>query len=414
MIISQRHLIFIFGLSLAIPGISLISSESAAFSPSLLISPIVLLWLLIANYKGYSKKIAILFFILTIAGFCSATLNVFNPTRTLFQNAGQEIGYHSYDFGALLRFIRIIYSFVVVLTVVSAISSRSFNRVSFYSGYLTGFAVGAFWGFWQLSRNLVTLPYWSPFGNSWSLNDQVTYFGGFDIHRANGSALEPSHWAPLCFFALFCAMELKSNFSRRTFLFLMFIILVNLLGTLSGTMIAGLVGLFLSHIVYNLSKVRIITFLNTRTYLYLFSFFIFCAGLYLIYLNSIALQILVQTSVLQKLSANSVSGQARGYILEITIEAFKQNPWFGIGWGPVVSYNTFATILASGGIIAFVLYLSILWLAAKRAYSSQSYAKAYLFGSFLAITTISYGEIFSFLSWLWMFILIPKSNYDNN
>lgn len=234
---------------------------------------------------------------------------------------------------------------------------------------------------------------------------------GFGLTRINGSASEPSNWVPYCILALALLFIHRNQFTKRKWILFVFVVAFNLVGSLSGTAAVALLFWVLGLAVVIIMKIgyRKIGLKG----LLLFVVFIAGFGALSAYLisNTDVLAKQFGEGLVQKSAGEDASGFMRLYVFNITLDAFLDSPIFGVGLGTLVAYNTFITVLASGGVLLGIIYFVVLGgglirttQMIVRKTTVENIGWFLLSWGLFGVTSITYGEIFSFFSWLWLFL----------
>jgi hypothetical protein len=402
-----------FAFSLPLTGFSLIQSEGMvrAFAPSLFLSlPFVALNILKRDVLRSLavRQVLIPILVLCVAGVVSIWLNALSPATVLVHTPDMVIQEPNTGLSLLERYFRLVYSMIVLAVLVGLVMNNQKTLGSFCRSFVAGYSLGAIFGFGQFMADLLHIPFWSPFGGArWMQSNQSTDFG---IRRINGGAPEPSHWAPFSLMAIaFILISADGKFSRRRWMALGLAVF-NLVFTLSGSAIVGLSGLVAGFLLLRVSRMFSWKVSISKTLVFAIGFPLLLGAAALLVTRLEVLNAYFGEGLLRKISGQSDSGAVRLYIMVLTWLAFVEHPLYGVGVGTIASFNTVLTILASGGLFLFLPYGYMIASGGYRTFkayrgqpTTQNLGWFILFWSMLFITTFSYGEIFSFFSWIWIF-----------
>jgi hypothetical protein len=409
--------------SLPLTGLSLIHTENVvrAFAPSLFLSLPFLAFNVgrVDIRSPVFRSLMAPCIALSLAGLVSILANMISPANILVFSPDMVTQTPAVGLELLDRYLRLLYTFVVVIVTAEIALENNTSLRRFCHSFIGGYSIGAVFGFGQFVADLIGLPFWTPFGGaSWMFSGQTTDFG---FRRINGGAPEPSHWAPFSLMAIaFVFISTRGRFSHSR-LAVLGLAIFNLLFTLSGSAISGMAGTILGLALYQVS--RLISFkIRTIHVITLLGLPIAIVTFYLLVNNLEIFNAYFGEGLLRKLSGQGESGASRIYRLVLTWLAFAERPLFGVGVGSLVSYNTFLTILASGGLLFFLPYAYLVWtgglrtfIAYRRAPSTQNFGWLMLFCSMFFVSSLAYGEIFSFFCWLWIvlcFVHKPEAKPD--
>lgn len=248
----------------------------------------------------------------------------------------------------LERYFRLLYSLLVVSVAAAVVIRDDASLRRFCHCYLAGYSLGAVFGLGQFLADIAHLPFWTPFGGaSWMLSGQTTDYG---FRRVNGGAPEPSHWAPFTLMAMaFLLISARGPFSRRRWA-VMALAVFNLIFSLSGSAVAGLVGILVGLALNR--TVQLFSFKIRLSHILVLGLGLplLIGGFVLAVSTLEVFNAYFGQGLLTKLSGQDASGAARLYIMVLTWLAFIEHPLYGVGLGTMASFNTFLTLLGSGGL----------------------------------------------------------------
>jgi hypothetical protein len=407
-----------FYASLPLTGFSLVRTEEVvrAFAPSLFLS-LPFLACNATRPEVYRSPVLRSFVLpcaaLALAALASILLNMVSPAAVLVHTPDMVIQEPAVGLPLLERYGRLLYSLIVVSVTAALVIRDEPGLRRFCHSYIAGYSLGAVFGLGQFLADIAHLPFWTPFGGaSWMLSGQTTDYG---FKRVNGGAPEPSHWAPFTLMAMaFLLMSAHGPLSRRRWA-VMALAAFNLIFSLSGSAAAGLAGILVGMALYRFS--RLFTFKIRLSHVLALGIGLpLLIGAFILAVSKLEVfDAYFGQGLLTKLSGQNASGAARLYIMVLTWLAFLEHPIYGVGVGTMASINTFLTLLGSGGVLLFLPYAYLVGMGGRRTFAVYRRAPTLrnfgwyaFYWSMLFVTSLSYGEIFSFFSWLWIALCFAR------
>lgn len=339
----------------------------------------------VLKQRKMSVNLPLDFMLFLVWSFITIPLAVFNTDEVVYKVSG-GYGNVAFSFQQFTQFAYLLMNFLVCIILSDLLADNVIDMKGVKKVINYGFIMVMVLAIIQMfvSPKICTLLYRN------SIN--ATYLNNL---RISGPFQEPSMLA--LYAAPLCGIYLSKVFYHQDFRYILHILLfmIVLMQNRASSSIVGLAIvtlIFLISAVYQFVIKKNVKLLDkNKTYMLAAATLVVAAIMTIVYGNKISAMISLVGS---KFAGNGISGSERTYMVQYHLEIFSRHWLAGIGYGTLRSLDLLSTMLCSGGIIGFMLYVIPVLRSSLRIFFNMSNRAVMLYVIvYNAIMFISVTEI---------------------